>query len=196
VSDSSIAAGVRRIEALTADAAIARFQVDEQVIEELTERFKVPLRDIPAQVDKLHDQVRRYEREIEQLKLKMAQAESASAADSARDIAGVRVLARRVSNLDANGMRQLADSHSQKLKTGVVVLGQANDGKASLVARVTDDLTKRLNAGQIVREISALVGGKGGGRPDMATGGGNEPDKLEDALEASYEIIGRLVENQ
>jgi alanyl-tRNA synthetase len=137
--------------------------------------------------------VRRYEREIEQLKLKMAQAESASAADSAREIAGIRVVARRVTNLDANGMRQLADSLSQKLKTGVVVLGQANDGKASLVARVTDDLTKRLNAGQIVREISALVGGKGGGRADMATGGGNEPEKLDQALEASYEAVERML---
>lgn len=193
ISDSSIAAGVRRIEALTADAAIARFQVDEQVIEELAEKFKVPLLDIPAQVEKLQDQVRRYEREIEQLKLKMAQSESASAADSAREIAGVRVVARRVSNLDTNGMRQLADSLSQKLKTGVVVLGQAADGKASLVARVTDDLTKRLNAGQIVREISVLVGGKGGGRADMATGGGNEPEKLDQALEASYATVEKML---
>ncbi|HXU35745.1 MAG TPA: alanine--tRNA ligase [Blastocatellia bacterium] len=194
IGDSSIAAGVRRIEALTADAAIARFQADEHVIEELAERFKVPSRDIPAHVDKLLEQVRRYEREIEQLKLKMAQSESASAADNAREIGGIRVVARRVANLDANGMRQLADSLSQKLKSGVVVLGQAIDGKASLVARVTDDLTKRLNAGQIVKEISALVGGKGGGRPDMATGGGNEPEKLEAALEASYETVERMLE--
>ncbi|HTF38834.1 MAG TPA: DHHA1 domain-containing protein, partial [Blastocatellia bacterium] len=193
VSDSSIAAGVRRIEALTADAAIARFQVDEHVIEELAQRFKVPVRDIPAQVDKLQDQVRRYEREIEQLRLKMAQAESASAADSAREVAGVRVVARRVNNLDANGMRQLADSLSQKLKSGVVVLGQASDGKASVVARVTDDLTKRLNAGQIVRELAGLIGGKGGGRADMATGGGNEPEKLDQALEASYETVERML---
>jgi alanyl-tRNA synthetase len=193
VSDSSIAAGVRRIEAVTADAAIARFQIDEQVIAELAERFKAPLRDIPAHVDKLQEQLRRYEREIEQLKLKMAQAESASAADSAKEIAGVRVVARRVTNLDANGMRQLADSLSQKLKTGVVVLGQATDGKASLVARVTDDLTKRLNAGLIVREIAGLIGGKGGGRADMATGGGNEPEKLDEALEASYAAVERML---
>lgn len=196
ISDSSIAAGVRRIEALTADAAIARFQIDEQVIEELAQRFKVPLRDIPAQVDKLQDQVRRYEREIEQLKLKMAQTESASAADSAREVAGIRIVARRVSNLDANGMRQLADSLSQKLKSGVVVLGQATDGKASLVARVTDDLTKRLNAGQIVREIAGLIGGKGGGRADMATGGGNEPEKLDEALKASYETVERMLSSK
>ncbi|HSB08456.1 MAG TPA: alanine--tRNA ligase [Blastocatellia bacterium] len=193
ISDSSIAAGVRRVEALTADAAIARFQVDEQVIEELAQRFKVPLRDIPAHVDKLQDQVRRYEREIEQLKLKMAHSESASAADSAREVAGIRVVARRVSDLDSNGMRQLADALSQKLKSGVVVLGQATDGKASLVARVTDDLTSRLNAGQIVREVAALIGGKGGGRADMATGGGNEPEKLDQALEASYETVERLL---
>jgi alanyl-tRNA synthetase len=194
ISDSSIAAGVRRLEALTADAAIARFQNDEQVIEQLGDKFKTRPQDIPAQVDKLLDQVRRYEREIDQLKLKIAQGESAQAADSAREIGGIRVLARRVSDLDANGMRQLADTLSQKLKSGVVVLGQATNGKASLVARVTDDLTKRLNAGQIVREVAALMGGKGGGRADMATGGGSEPEKLDQALDASYEMVERMLD--
>jgi alanyl-tRNA synthetase len=192
-SDQSIAAGVRRLEALTADGTIARLQTDEHVIKQLTERFKTRIEEIPAQVDKLVDQVRRYEREIEQLKLKIAQGEAQGAGDTAREIAGVRVLARRVSDLDANGMRQLADSLSQKLKSGVVVLGQATDGKASLVARVTDDLTKRLNAGQLVRDIAQLVGGKGGGRADMATGGGSEPEKLDEALEASYSTVERML---
>jgi alanyl-tRNA synthetase len=193
ISDSSIAAGVRRLEALTADAAIARFQNDEQVIEQLGDKFKTRPQDIPAQVDKLIDQVRRYEREIDQLKLKIAQGESSQAADSAREVGGIRVLARRVSDLDQNGMRQLADTLSQKLKSGVVVLGQATNGKASLVARVTDDLTKQLNAGQIVREVAALIGGKGGGRADMATGGGSEPEKLDQALDASYEMVERML---
>jgi len=193
-SDQSIAAGVRRLEALTADGAVARLQLDEHIIKQLTERFKTRTEEIPAQVDKLIDQVRRYEREIEQLKLKIAQGEASSASDTAREVAGVRVIARRVSDLDANGMRQLADSLSQKVKTGVVVLGQATDGKASLVARVTDDLTKRLNAGQIVREIAQIVGGKGGGRADMATGGGSEPEKLDEALEASYATVERMLE--
>ena len=103
------------------------------------------------------------------------------------------MLAERVTDLDPNSMRQLADTLSQKLKSGVVVLGQVSDGKASLVARVTDDLTKRLNAGQIIREVSAIIGGKGGGRADMATGGGSQPEKLDQALEASYEIVGRIV---
>ena len=105
----------------------------------------------------------------------------------------MRVLARRVSDLDANGMRQLADSLSQKLKSGVVVLGQATDGKASFVARVTDDLVKRLNAGQIVKEVSQVVGGKGGGRADMATGGGSQTEKLDEALEASYAAVERTL---
>ncbi|HXG68232.1 MAG TPA: alanine--tRNA ligase [Blastocatellia bacterium] len=193
ISDASIAAGVRRIEALTADAAIARFQSDEQIIGQLGERFRVPARDIPAQVDKLQEQVRRYEREIEQLKLKLAQAAAASAAESAREVAGVRVLVQRVSDLDMNGMRQLAENLSNKLGSGVVILGLADNGKASLVTRVTDDLTKRLNAGQIVREVAALVGGKGGGRPDMATGGGSEPEKLDAALEAGYAAVERML---
>src|SRR4029077_16664365 len=125
--------------------------------------------------------------------LKIAHAGAASATENAREIGGLRVLAERVSDLDANSMRQLADTLSQKLKSGVVVLGQASDGKASLVARVTDDLTKRLNAGQVVREIAGVIGGKGGGRPDMATGGGNEPEKLDQALEASYEAVARML---
>ncbi|HLG13346.1 MAG TPA: alanine--tRNA ligase [Blastocatellia bacterium] len=193
VSDSSIAAGVRRIEAVTADEAIARFQADEQVVTRLSEQLKVGLREIPDHVDRLRDQVRRYEREIEQLKLRIAQGEAASSADAAREIAGVRVLARRVSDLDPNGMRQLADNLSQKLKSGVVILGQANNGKASLVARVTDDLTKRLNAGEIIREVALLVGGKGGGRADMATGGGSKPENLDQALDASYEMVERML---
>jgi alanyl-tRNA synthetase len=193
VADSSIAAGVRRVEAWTADAAIALLQQDERVVRQLNDRLKAKTEEIPAHVEKLIDQVRRYEREIEQLKLKIAHAEAGEAADTARDINGVRVLARRVSDLDTNGMRQLADTLSQQLRSGVVVLGQSSDGKASLVARVTDDLTKRLNAGQIVKEVAAGVGGKGGGRPDMATGGGSEPEKLDAALEASYLAVERML---
>jgi alanyl-tRNA synthetase len=192
-SDSSIAAGVRRLEAITADAAVARLQNDEQIIKQLSDRLKAKAEELPAQVDKLVEQVRRYERELEQLKLKVAQSEAAQAVEAAREIGGVKVLARRVKDLDANALRQLADVLSQKLRTGVVVLGQANNGKASLVARVTDDLTKRLNAGQIIREIAALIGGKGGGKADMATGGGTEPEKLDAALDASYDAIERML---
>jgi alanyl-tRNA synthetase len=194
VSDSSIAAGVRRIEAKTADGTIALLQEDEQVIKQLSETLRAKPQELPAQVEKLVEQVRKYEREIEQLKLKIAHASAASATANAREVGGLRVLTQRVTDLDPNSMRQLADTLSQKLKSGVVVLGQVSDGKASLVARVTDDLTKRLNAGQIIREVSAIIGGKGGGRADMATGGGSQPEKLDQALEASYEIVARMVD--
>ncbi|HYP30071.1 MAG TPA: alanine--tRNA ligase [Blastocatellia bacterium] len=198
-SDSSIAAGVRRLEAKTADASIALLQEDEHVLRQISDRLKVDRREIPAQVEKLQEQVRRYEREIKQLKLKIAQGgqgsggEAAGPAERARKVGDALVLAERASDLDANGLRQLADAFSQKLKSGVVVLGQAGDGKASLVVRVTDDLTGRLNAGQIVREVAQVIGGKGGGRADMATGGGPEPEKLDRALNASYEIIERMI---
>ena len=197
ISDSSIAAGVRRIEAVTADNAIERFQNDERVITTLSEKLKAQTDEIPAQVEKLQDQVRKYEREIKQLKLKLAQAGSGSGTsgseESARLIAGISVLTRKVSDLDPGSMRELADNLSQKLKTGVVVLGQVSDTKTSLVVRVTDDLTGKLNAGLIVREISAVVGGKGGGRADMATGGGAHPEKLDDALNSSYATIEKML---
>ncbi len=193
VSDSSIAAGVRRIEALTADGAIARFQMDETVIRQLGERLKAQTLEIPAHVDKLLEQVRRYEREIEQLKLKLALGSSQSNAGEVKDVSGVKVLSRRVSDLDPSALRQLADNLSQRVKPGVVVLGQAGDGKASLVVRVTDDLTPRLDAGKIVREIAAMIGGKGGGRADLATGGGAQVENLDKALAAAAQTIERFL---
>lgn len=193
ISDSSIAAGVRRLEAVTADAAIERFQSDEQVLKRAGERLKSQTRDIPAQIEKLQDQVRRYEREIEQLKMKIALGQTATASEQVREVAGIKVLSRRVSDLDPGGLRQLADSLSQKVKSGVVILGQADDGKASLVVRVTDDLTSRLNAGKLVKEVAAVVGGKGGGRPDLATGGGPNPEHLDQALARSVEMVERML---
>ncbi len=193
VGDASIAAGVRRLEAKTADGAVALLQDDERILKQIGDRLKAKPEEIPAQVEKLQEQVRRYEKEIEQLKMKLALGQSESAAETVSEVEGVKVLTRQVSDLDANGLRQLSDALAQRLKSGVVVLGQATDGKAALVVRVSDDLTKRLNAGQIVRSVSALMGGKGGGRADMATGGGNEPEKLPSALAASQEIIREML---
>ncbi|HEY7547427.1 MAG TPA: DHHA1 domain-containing protein, partial [Blastocatellia bacterium] len=186
--------GVRRLEALTADSAIARLQMDEQVIHQLTDRLRTKPEEIPSQVEKLQEQIKKYEREIEQLKMKIALGQSDSEQEDVREVEGIRVMTRRVSDLDAAGMRQLADALSKRARSGVVVLGQATDGKASLVVRVTDDLTNRLNAGHIVREVSAVIGGKGGGRADMATGGGNDTEKLDHALDASFEIVRRMIE--
>lgn len=192
-SDSALAAGVRRLEAITADDAVARFQSDEKVLKQLSESLKAQPNEIPAQVDKLQEQVRAYKREVEGLKMKLALGTNDSEPEDVREVGGIRVLSRRVTDLGVDAMRQLADSLSRKIKPGVVVLGQATDGKASLVVRVTDDLTGRLNASQIVREIAAAIGGKGGGKADMATGGGTQPEKLDQALTGASVTVSKML---
>src|SRR5207253_7212721 len=120
----------------------------------------------------------------------------ASKCDDAREVAGVKILAREASGLDAAGMRQLSDTLLAQIKSGVVVLGRTNDGKVSLIVRTSDDLTKRVPAGQIIKELAPIVGGRGGGKPDMAEGGGSQPEKLNEALQASYQIVERMLEEQ
>ncbi len=193
VGDASIASGVRRLEALTADGAFDRYQHDEALLGSLAQRLHTSPAELPGQIEQLTERVKRAEREAESLRMKLASAEASSSVDSAREVGGVKVLAQRVGNLDANGMRQLADQLAQKLRSGVVVLGLADDGKASLVVRVTDDLTGRLQAGNLVNEIASVVGGKGGGKPDMAMAGGKEPEKLDAALERSYEAVAAML---
>ena len=97
------------------------------------------------------------------------------------------------SGLDAAGMRQLSDTLLARIKSGVVVIGRSNDGKASLIVRTSDDLTKKVPAGQVIKELAPIIGGKGGGKADMAEGGGNQPEKLAEALEASYGVIERML---
>jgi len=115
--------------------------------------------------------------------------ETSSNGDDAREIAGVKVIGKIVEGLDANGMRQLSDTLLARLKSGVVVIGRKEEGKAGIIVRVSDDLTARVKAGNVIKEIVPIVGGKGGGRPDMAEGGGTEPDKLKLAIDASYKVI-------
>ena len=107
--------------------------------------------------------------------------------------AGVRVLAKEASGLDAAGMRQLSDTLMNRIKSGVVVLGRTNDGKASLIVRTSDDLTKKVPAGQVIKELAPIIGGRGGGKADMAEGGGNQPEKLSEALQASYGVIEKML---
>jgi alanyl-tRNA synthetase len=105
----------------------------------------------------------------------------------------VRVLAREASGLDSAGVRQLSDTLLARIKSGVVVIGRSTDGKASLIVRTSDDLTKKIPAGQVIKELAPIIGGKGGGKPDMAEGGGNQPEKLAEALAASYGVIERML---
>ena len=116
--------------------------------------------------------------------------------DESREVAGVRVVAREASGLDSAGMRQLSDTLLARIKSGVVVLGRSSDGKVSLIVRTSADLTGRVPAGQVIKELAPMVGGRGGGKADMAEGGGSQPEKLGDALEASYAIVERLLSYQ
>jgi alanyl-tRNA synthetase len=195
-SDESIASGVRRIRAVTGIDAYERFREDEEIIEEVTSNLRTSRAELPVVIGRLQDELKKARREADELRLKIATGAAGSGAsngDDAREVAGVKILAREASGLDAAGMRQLSDTLLARIKSGVVVLGRSNDGKASLIVRTSDDLTKRVPAGQVIKELAPIIGGRGGGKPDMAEGGGNQPEKLSEALQASYGVIERML---
>ncbi|MFQ3580345.1 MAG: alanine--tRNA ligase [Chloracidobacterium sp.] len=194
VSESSIASGVRRIVAVTGEAAFERFQTDEAILGELAETFRLgDVGELPAQIGKLQTTLRQAEREIETLKLKLAQERAESALAEARPIGDLRVLALEATDLDKSGVRQLAEHLVGKLGRGVVVIGLRGGEKVSLAVRVADALTNQLKAGHIVRELATIVGGGGGGRADFAEAGGKDPAKLTDALQAAPTIVERFL---
>jgi len=196
VSDESIASGVRRIRAVTGLDAYERFREDELLIDRVAGNLRTSRTELAAVIGKLQDDLKKARREADELRLKIATGAAGSGSangDEPRDVSGVRVIAREASGLDAAGMRQLSDTLLARLKSGVVVIGRSGDGKVSLIVRTSPDLTEKVPAGQVIKELAPLVGGKGGGKPDMAEGGGNQPEKLGAALEASYSVIERLV---
>ena len=195
-SDESIASGVRRIRAVTGFDAFERFREDELLIEQVAGGLKTSRAELPAVIGKLQDDLKKARREADELRLKIATGAVGSASangDDARDVAGVKVLAREASGLDSAGMRQLSDTLLARIKSGVVVLGRSSDGKVSLIVRTSDDLTSRVPAGKVIKELAPIVGGKGGGKADMAEGGGALPERLSEALEASYGVIEKLL---
>jgi alanyl-tRNA synthetase len=196
-SDESIASGTRRIRAVTGRDAFTRFQETEALVDQISGELRSTRADVPAAVARLQDELKKARREADELRLKLALGGGASAAQDgseAREVAGgVMVLAREASDLDAPALRQLSDTLLAQIKTGVVVLGRRADGKASLIVRTSPDLSKRVPAGQVIKELAPIIGGRGGGKPDMAEGGGPEPQKLSEALEASYRVVERLL---
>ncbi len=195
-SDESIASGVRRIRAVTGVDAFNRFREDELLIDQVASGLKTSRAELSAVIGKLQDELKKARREADELRMKIATGavDSASAnGDDAREVAGVKVLAREASELDAAGMRQLSDTLLARIKSGVVVLGRSSDGKVSLIVRTSQDLTSRVPAGKVIKELAPIVGGKGGGKADMAEGGGAQPEKLSEALEASYAVVEKLL---
>jgi alanyl-tRNA synthetase len=195
-SDESIASGVRRIRAITGVDAYERFREDELLIDQVASGLRTSRTELPGVISKLQDELKKARREADELRMKIASGpltSSSSNGDESREIAGVRVVAREASGLDSAGMRQLSDTLLARIKSGVIVLGRSSDGKVSLIVRTSPDLTAKVPAGQIIKELAPIVGGKGGGKADMAEGGGSHPEKLGEALEASYAIVERLL---
>ena len=192
--EGSVSAGVRRIEALTGKGALKRFLDDENLLEQITEQFRMKREGLADNIRKLADSLKDAQVRIEQLQLQLAKRDSAEAVRDARKIKGVKVVSQKVQNLDRNGLRILAGQLADKLRSGVVVLGMPANGKVSLVAMVTSDLTDRIQANDLIRRLAPLVGGAGGGKPDMAEAGGKDPSQLDEALEQAFRLVADSLE--
>jgi alanyl-tRNA synthetase len=193
VGESSIASGVRRIEALTGFGSYLRLEEDENLLDEIAHTLRSPRTELTRAIARLIDQQRQLENELEVIKRKIAHSQLGSLAEAPTQVKGVAVVSRKVEGVDASMLRELAENTGAKIGSGVVVLGLASNGKASLVAVVSADLQKRLHAGKIIKTVAELVGGSGGGRPDFAQAGGKEAEKLEVALQAVYNIVAEFL---
>ena len=189
VSESAVGANVRRIEALTGKAALDYVQSQELEVKEASALLKTSPEQLHERIDKLLKEQRQKDREIETLKSRLLSAQSEDLLAGIQEIKGAKVLVREVQADSPKDLREVADRIKEKLSSGIVVLGARKDNKAMLLCLVTKDLLDRFKAGEIVSRLSEMLGGKGGGRPDMAQGGGSRPELLGQALESVGEII-------
>ena len=194
VGESGVAAGVRRIEALTGAGAVAWAQQQRAALTAMLDALHAPNDQAVATIERLQSDAKRLAREVTQLKTKVAMGGGVGAdTDDTVEVAGIKLARRKVADLDKDALRGLADSLKAKIKSGVVVLASANDGKVQIIVAVTSDLTGRVKAGQVVKEIAPIVGGGGGGRPDFAEAGGKQPEKIDEMLAASEQVVARIL---
>ena len=180
--ESASAAGVRRLEAVTGEAALDKLAEQDQRLERMAAAARANPDNAPDRVEQMAERLREQDKEIERLKQKLASGAGGDLAARAEDINGVKVLATQVEGADGKTLRTTLDKLKDKLGSSVILLAAADDDKVALVAGVTKDLTEQFNAGDLVRHVAEQVDGKGGGRPDMAQGGGSNPAALPDAL--------------
>ena len=195
LSESGVAAGVRRIEAITGLDSLTSFQRQRDELGALSAALNARPGELVARVNALHDEGKRLTRELQQAKMKAALSPGGATGGEGdvADVAGVKLVARQVSGLDKDGLRALVDQHRGQIKSGVVVLASPSDGKVSIVVGVTPDLTKRVPAGQVVKQLAPIVGGGGGGRPDFAEAGGKDASKIGELLAASRGVIEKML---
>ena len=192
VAESSIASGVRRIEALTGEGAINLMQQHLNVLRDTARQVKDKPEAVLQRVERLVQQQKAAEKEIERLKAKLATRTADETQSEIQQVNGVALLAKKVEVDSPAGLRDLADKFKDRVQSGIVVLGAAAEEKVLLIAVVTKDLTNRFNAGDIVKQLAQEVGGSGGGRPDMAQAGGTQPEKLDSALSMVPDIIAKM----
>jgi alanyl-tRNA synthetase len=193
VAESGVAAGVRRVEAVTGDNALAWVQTREHELRAAAGALKAQPAELGAKLAQMLDNVRALEKELDRLKSRLAASAGDDLVQQATDVGGIKVLAARLDGLDAKGLRETADKLRDKLKSCALVLGTVADGKVSLIAAVTPDVTARIKAGELVNFVATQVGGKGGGKPDLAMAGGSEPAQLPVALATVDEWVrGKL----
>jgi len=193
VYEGSISAGVRRIEAITGEAALRQYQESTDAIRRIAAMMKASEPELIEHVEKLLAGERAREKQVSLLKEKLAQAAAAGLEAQARTINDSKALVARVDSLDRQQMRTLADSLRNKWKSAVLVLASAEDGVVSIVSAVTKDLTGKVQAGKLVSAVAQACGGKGGGRPDMAEGGGKDVAALDGALDTVRKQIETLL---
>jgi len=184
IGEGGVAAGVRRVEAVTGDNALALVQQQQALIGEAAAALKAQPQELVAKVAQVLDTVKGLEKELARLKSKLAASQGDDLAGQAIEVKGTRVLAATLEGADAKTLRETMDKLKDKLQSAAIVLGAVADGRVALIAGVTADLTGKVKAGELVNAVAQQVGGKGGGRPDMAQAGGTEPDKLPAALAA------------
>jgi alanyl-tRNA synthetase len=219
LKEGSVSSGVRRVEAITGEGSLQHFRKDYE-LEEVVSRFVVPTSHqtensktppsaknaegwgtleyspaeaLKAEIEKKDSEIKRLQRELDQARMKQASSSTANIGDKIKDVRGVKVLAHRVDNLERPQLRTLVDQLREKIGSGVVVLGSATNGNVALIVGVTKDLTQRIQAGKVIAPVAQKVGGKGGGRPDLAEAGGKDPGALDAALGESYQVVDALL---
>ena len=193
VSEESVAAGIRRIEAVTGIGALEHFQHQADVLSSVAKQLNVGEDAVLASVEKLTQTARQLEKQLADQRRKGALNQLDELATKAQTVKGIKVVVGQVEGLDRDGIRQLVDSLRQKLGSGVVVLGQAEDGKVALIAGVTKDLTAKVHAGKVIQTLAQQVGGRGGGRPDLAEGGGEDTNALNSTLGGVPALLEQLL---
>ena len=189
VYEGSISAGVRRIEAITGEAALRKFQETIDSLHRVAEIVHAPEADVIGQLEKLQEDKKALEKRVEQMKDKLAHAQMLELDGQAREVKGVKVLAAQVMGMDRAQLRTIVDSLRNKWKSGIVVVASAEDSNVAIITGVTKDLTSKVHAGKLAGAVAQAVGGKGGGRPDMAEAGGKNAEALPAALAEVYKTV-------